>query len=84
MTRVFTLQQSLQARAALRRKLDADVEELPIEALIGMLSDEIEQLRAKGATDGEIAKIISTSAGSIVNAQDVTLHYAPPEKRRRN
>ncbi|WP_425230079.1 hypothetical protein [Sphingomonas sp.] len=55
MTDTVTLPQAMAAQRALRRELDLPDERFPLPAFIGMISDEIEQLRAAGHDDGSIA-----------------------------
>lgn len=48
----YPIDQALRAQRALREAAGLGPEMFPIEAFVGMISDEIEQLRARGKTDG--------------------------------
>ncbi len=48
-----------------------------------MVSDEIEQLRGRGFTDADIAKILRNVTHVEVSAEDIGRHYAPPAARGR-
>ncbi|MBV9992465.1 MAG: hypothetical protein JOZ72_14380 [Alphaproteobacteria bacterium] len=79
----FTTEQALAAQRELRKRLGLGDETFPLPALIGMLSDEIEKLRARGGTDAEVAATIEHATGKRISPDDVARHYANPEKRRR-
>jgi hypothetical protein len=53
----------------------------PIQAFVGMISDEIEQLRAKGKTDDEIAGIIQANSSIDITGSEIIENYASPEDR---
>ena len=78
----FTLEQALKAQRALRAAAKLPDEQFPIQAFIGMLSDEIETLREQGRSDEEIAELINGSAGTDVPTAAVTENFAPAEQRR--
>ena len=48
---------------------------------IGMLSDEIEQMRRAGHANEMVAKTISRATGQSIEAIDVQRHYLPVEER---
>ena len=77
----FTLEQALKAQQALRVAAGLQKEQFPIQSLIGMLSDEIEALRARGKNDEEIASLINDAAAINIPASAVTKNYAPAERR---
>lgn len=79
----FSVDDAYKVQGEMRRALGLGPERFPMPAFIGMLSDEIEQLRAKGQSDDEIAAMISAHASQGVNASDVAEHYVPPEERQR-
>lgn len=76
-----SLEAALQAQSALRAKAGLGPELFPIAEFVGMISDEIEQLRRQGISDDEIAKTISANSPIQITGQVVTRHYAPPEAR---
>ena len=80
----FTAEQAVKTQAALREALRLGPERFPLPAFVGMISDEIEQLRSAGRSDQEIADLVSRSSGEAVSPEDLQAHYAPPEARRRS
>jgi hypothetical protein len=56
-------------------------EQFPLPAFVGMISDEIEQLRNQGRSDAEIANAIRANSQIDIAAEDITEHYASPEAR---
>lgn len=70
-------------QSELRAALGLSPEQFPLPTVISMMSDEIEQLRERGFADADIAKIIQGSRNITVSAEDIGLHYAPPEARGR-
>jgi len=53
----------------------------PIEAFVGMISDEVETLRRQGRSDEEIAQAISTNSKIVITADEIAANYASPEQR---
>ena len=82
-TRAFSAEQALRTQAALREALGLEPERFPPQAFIGMISDEIEQLRASGRSDEDIAGLVSSSSGAEVSVEELRAHYAPPQARGR-
>jgi hypothetical protein len=78
----FSAQEAVAVQLELRRALGLGPEAFPLPAFIGMISDEIEQLREAGRSDADIAGMISTTIGRDVAALDVARFYAPPQARR--
>jgi len=79
----FTLEQALKAQQALRDAAQLPAEKFPVQAFVGMLSDEIEALRRKGKTDEEITDLINGVAGTKLSASDVVNYYASSAERGR-
>ena len=77
----FTGQQAATAQTALRKALGLAPEQFPIPAFIGMISDEIEQLRAKGKTDDQIAGLIEQAIGVKLTQETIARFYASPQDR---
>lgn len=77
----FTLDQSIAAQKALRSALNLPEEMFPVEAFVGMVSDEIEQHRKAGKSDQDIAAIIEQATGKRITAEAIAEHYASPEQR---
>ena len=77
----FTGQEAAAAQTALRRALGLEPEQFPAEAFIGMISDEIEQLRAAGHDDRSIAALVSEITRKPMTAALIERCYATPEQR---
>jgi hypothetical protein len=69
------------ANAVLRAALGLAPQRFGTEQFVGMISDEVEQLRAAGKTDADIARILA-DGGLDVSADAIAQFYAGPEERR--
>ena len=74
----FTLPEALRAQKHMRDALGLGEERFPVPAFINMVSDEIEQLRNAGKTDGE------ESSGHALTEADIARYYTPAEDRHSN
>ncbi len=79
----FTAEQAAKANTALRAALGLPPQRFSAEQFVGMISDEIEQLRAAGKSDGDIAALVSDSTGVTVETESIAQFYADPEARDR-
>ena len=77
----YPLPQALLALDALRAAAHLPQEQFPLEAFVGMISDEVEALRTQGKTDVEITTIIHQSSGIEISPEDLAQYYATPEQR---
>ena len=77
----YSIEEALRAQAALRDAAGLDREQFPLTAFIGMISDEIEALRAKGVSDAKIAELVRAHSSIEITSGDIETHYAPPELR---
>jgi hypothetical protein len=77
----FTGQQAADAQTALRKALGLAPEQFPVAAFVGMVSDEIEQLRSRGETDEAIAELIAQATGVSLSADAIGRYYASPQAR---
>ena len=77
----FTADQAAAANTALRMALKLPPEQFGTARFVAMISDEIEQLRAAGFADSEIAALVEESTGTTLSAEAIGRHYAPPEAR---
>jgi hypothetical protein len=55
--KIYPIDQALRAQNALREAAGLGPEMFPIEAFVGMVSDEIQRLRSQGKNDSEIAAL---------------------------
>ena len=78
---MFTLDQAMKAQAALRKASGLPEESFPVQAFVGMISDEIEALRKNGKSDEDIAQMVRDSSGAELTAQQIADNYATPERR---
>jgi hypothetical protein len=79
--KTYPLEEAVQAQKALRTLAGLGPETFPIEAFVGMISDEIEQLRKLGHSDEEIASVIGKSSRIEITAAEIAENYASPEQR---
>ena len=77
----YPVEEAMKAQTALREAAGLQPEQFPIQAFVGMISDEIELLRDRGKTDEEIASIIRDNSGIEIAAAEIAEHYASPEQR---
>ena len=80
----FTVQQAIGIQQALRASLDLGPELFGLPAFIGMISDEIEQMRSAGRDDRDILQVIAQHTGQQIAVEDLRRYYATPELRRRD
>jgi hypothetical protein len=78
----FPLNQAIQAQRALREAAGLGPETFPIQAFVGMISDEVETLRNRGLTDEDIAALITSNSSIEITAAEIAENYAPPEARQ--
>ena len=79
----FSIQEATAAQRVLRQSLGLGPEAFPLPAFIGMISDEIEKLRAAGRSDGDVAAMIREAIGREVAPYEIARFYAPPGERGR-
>jgi hypothetical protein len=80
--RMYPLEEALKAQRSLRDAAGLEPEQFPLEAFVGMISDEIESLRSRGSSDAEIASIIEKNSAIRITSTEIAENYAPPEARR--
>ena len=78
----YPIEEALRAQKALRQQAGLGPELFPIEAFVGMISDEIETLRSKGHSDEDIARTISSNSKIEITAEEITANYASPAAER--
>jgi hypothetical protein len=77
----YSVEQAIQAQKALRELAGLPPETFPVEAFVGMISDEIEQLRKLGHSDETIARTISGNSAIEITADQIAENYASPDQR---
>ena len=82
--KTYPIEQALRAQKALRDAAGLGPEMFPIEAFVGMISDEIEKLRSQGKTDSEIAALITENSNIEITAEEISENYASPEDRQQH
>jgi hypothetical protein len=82
--KIYPIDQALRAQKALREAAGLEPEMFPVEAFVGMVSDEIEMLRSQGKTDSEIAALISQNSSIDITAEEISANYASPEERHQH
>jgi hypothetical protein len=79
--KTYPIEQALRAQKALREAAGLTPEMFPIEAFVGMISDEVETLRSQGKTDEDIASLIQAHSGIQITAFEIAKNYASPDQR---
>lgn len=83
-SKTYPFEEALKAQKALRDMAGLQPEQFPVEAFVGMVSDEIEQLRQQGHTDSDIAAAITSHSAIKITAAEIAENYAPPEARNQS
>jgi hypothetical protein len=76
--KTYPLEEALKAQKALRDAANLDQESFPIQAFVGMISDEVEALRKMGKSDEEIARLIESESQIRVSGAEIAENYASP------
>jgi hypothetical protein len=79
----YTIEEAIMAHRALGKTLGLVDEQFDTSAMVGMLSDEIEKLRAAGQPDEKISAIIQKATGKCPTPSETTGYYAKPGERHR-
>ncbi len=80
----YPIEEALRAQKALRDLAGLNPELFPVQAFVGMISDEIETLRNQGHSDEQIASVVSSSSSIALTAEEVGRYYASPEERHQH
>jgi hypothetical protein len=78
---MYSLDEALKAQNALRDLAGLGPEMFPLQAFVGMISDEIQSLRKRGQSDDQIASIIRNSSSIDITGSEIARYYALPEER---
>ena len=79
--KLYPVEEAIKAQKSLREAAGLGPEQFPVEAFVGMISDEIENLRKRGRSDEEIASIIKSNSAIEITASEIAENYASPEQR---
>ncbi len=79
--RMYSVEEAIQAQKALREAAGLGVEMFPVQAFVGMISDEIEELRKQGKSDDAIAGLIESSSAIRITASEIAENYASSAER---
>lgn len=79
--KTYPVEQALRAQKALREAAGLGPELFPIQAFVGMISDEVERLRSQGKTGEDIASLIRAHSDIQITAAEIAENYAPPDQR---
>ena len=79
--KMYPVEEALKAQKSLRDAAGLEPERFPIQAFVGMISDEIESLRKLGRSDHEIAAIIQANSAIRIRAAEIAENYASPGQR---
>lgn len=79
--RLYPLEEAVRAQKALRAAAGLGPEMFPVQAFVGMISDEIDSLRKAGKTDAQIATLVSQNSAIQITGDEIAENYASPEQR---
>ena len=81
---MYPVEEAVRAQKALRDAAGLGPEMFPVQAFVGMISDEVEQLRHRGKSDEEIASLIEANSEIRITAAEIAENYASPEERQQH
>jgi len=82
--KMYPVEEAIKAQKALRSAAGLGPEQFPIQAFVGMISDEVESLHKRGKTDVEIAAMIQQNSAIEITAEQIAENYASPEERHQH
>ena len=77
----YPVAEAVRAQKALRDLAGLGPEMFPIQAFVGMISDEVETLRKQGHSDETIAQTIAANSSIRITPAEIAENYASPEER---
>ena len=80
---MYPVEEAIRAQRALREAAGLEPEQFPIQAFVGMISDEVEQSRQQGKSDEEVASLIEANSSIKITAS-IAENYARPEERHQH
>ena len=82
--KLYPLEEAVRAQKALRTAAGLGPEMFPVQAFVGMISDEIDSLRKAGKTDEQIATLVSENSAIQITGEEIAQNYASPKQRHPN
>ncbi len=79
--KIYPVEEAIRAQKALRELAGLGPEMFPVQAFVGMISDEIETLRTQGHSDEKIAQTITANSKIAITSAEIASNYASPEER---
>jgi len=79
--KIYPVEEAIRAQKALRELAGLGPEMFPVQAFVGMISDEVEILRTQGHSDEEIAQTITANSKIAITSAEIASNYASPEER---
>ncbi len=77
----FTAEQAAAANRSLRAALGLRPQEFTTQQFVGMISEEIEQLREAGKTDDDIAQLLEKEVGVFISSDSIRRFYSDETER---
>lgn len=77
----YPVEEAVKAQKALRQVAGLGPEMFPVQAFVGMISDEIESLRKLGTSDEEIVALIHQHSSIEITEKDISEYFVPAEQR---
>lgn len=69
---MYPVEEAVKAQKALRSAAGLGPEMFPVQAFVGMISDEIDSLRTAGKTDEQIATLVCDNSAIKITAEEIT------------
>jgi hypothetical protein len=77
----YPVEEAVKAQKALRQAAGLGPELFPVQAFVGMISDEVESLRKLGTSDEEIVALIRQNSSIEITAKDISEFFVPSAQR---
>ena len=74
--KMYKLDEALRALTGLREAAGLGPEMFPVQAFVGMISDEVETLRGQGRSDEEIVGLVRESSGIEISVGELRENFA--------
>jgi len=82
--KLYPVEEAVRAQKALRAAAGLGPEMFPVQAFVGMISDEIDSLRQAGKTDDQIAALVTRNSAIQISGEEITQNYASAKQRHQN